>query len=131
MAGFDDLELPPHATQNPDQPTSEDTNPSTNSDNIGNRQIKKRNRIPVSCNQCRRRKLKFPPLKYERSNSNRCDRKDPCTACVQRGDIDGCKFTEPLSIQPYYSPFSFCQILTGIANHDQRDLDRGTFYNNE
>jgi hypothetical protein len=29
----------------------------------------------------------------------RCDRNDPCSACVQRGDTDQCKFTEPLTAQ--------------------------------
>jgi hypothetical protein len=64
MTGFDDVEFPPQPSRNPDQQTSEDTNPSTHSNN-GNRQIKKRNRIPVSCNECRRRKLRCAPRKHD------------------------------------------------------------------
>jgi hypothetical protein len=39
----------------------------------------KRNRQPVSCTTCQRRKT-------------RCDRKQPCYACWQRGDADNCRF---------------------------------------
>lgn len=39
----------------------------------------KRNRQPVSCTTCQRRKT-------------RCDRQQPCNACCQRGDPERCKF---------------------------------------
>jgi hypothetical protein len=39
----------------------------------------KRNRQPVSCTTCQRRKT-------------RCDRQQPCYACWQRGDPDNCRF---------------------------------------
>ena len=65
MTGFDNLELPLQPAQNLDRQTSDDTNPSTNSNNKGNRQIKKRNRIPVSCNECRRRKLRCATRKND------------------------------------------------------------------
>lgn len=32
----------------------------------------------------------------------RCDRNDPCSACVHRGDADLCKFSEPLSALQYH-----------------------------
>lgn len=38
---------------------------------------------------------------YVRHSWRRCDRKDPCTACTQRGESDQCRFTEPTSLQPY------------------------------
>src|SRR5271170_2625926 len=96
----EDLELPPHAAQSFDRRDSEETY--TSNGTPGNsRQVKKRNRIPVSCNECRRRKLRFQYPVLQCTDLNRCDRKDPCAACVQRGDSDACKFTEPLSNQPY------------------------------
>jgi len=60
-----------------------------------------------------RREIEFPCLVMSVAGVNlgialslgydslRCDRKDPCAACVQRGDPEGCRFTEPLSSQPY------------------------------
>jgi hypothetical protein len=62
MNGLDGLELPPRPSQDSDhgpsdRRTSEDLNESPNGSN-GQRQVKKRNRIPVSCNECRRRKLR-------------------------------------------------------------------------
>ncbi|KAK0385036.1 hypothetical protein NLU13_7514 [Sarocladium strictum] len=39
----------------------------------------KRNRQPISCTTCQRRKT-------------RCDRQQPCHACLQRGDPDQCRF---------------------------------------
>src|SRR5277367_4142746 len=57
-----DLELPPHITPSSDRRDSDDTNTS-NATSANSRQVKKRNRIPVSCNEYRRRKLRFshPP----------------------------------------------------------------------
>lgn len=45
----------------------------------GVRKTAKRNRQPVSCTPCRTRKLK-------------CDRQQPCEACVKRGDEDTCHY---------------------------------------
>ena len=54
MDNIDDLELPPKPAQNIGRRVSEEGNSASS----GPRQIKKRNRIPVSCSECRRRKLR-------------------------------------------------------------------------
>lgn len=59
MTGTDDLELLPQQPQSsPKRGSSGDT---ANGNNRP-RPVKKRNRIPVSCNECRRRKLRYYPL---------------------------------------------------------------------
>ena len=58
MSGVGDRETP----QDCDQQASEDT-PSADGNN-GPRQVKKRNRIPVSCSECRRRKLRYVSFEY-------------------------------------------------------------------
>lgn len=45
----------------------------------GQRHRIKRNRQPVSCTACQRRKAK-------------CDKRQPCGACEKRGDGDGCRY---------------------------------------
>jgi len=60
MASIDDLELHQNPNENPSSRTSEEIKTFRES-NSEHRQIKKRNRIPVSCNECRRRKLRFSP----------------------------------------------------------------------
>jgi hypothetical protein len=59
MTDIDDLELPPEAPQNvSDRRDSEETPAGGRGNNGGSRPVKKRNRIPISCNECRRRKLR-------------------------------------------------------------------------
>ena len=61
MDGLDGLELPPRGSRTSigSDSQAEDVNTNTNSaTNKAAREIKKRNRIPVSCNECRRRKLR-------------------------------------------------------------------------
>ena len=47
----------------------------------------KRNRQPVSCTACQKRK-------------SRCDRRQPCAACVKRGDGPGCHFGQAAAANP-------------------------------
>lgn len=47
--------------------------------NDPHRKVIKRNRQVVSCVPCRTRKLK-------------CDRQQPCSSCVKRGDVTSCRF---------------------------------------
>ncbi|KAK5078719.1 hypothetical protein LTR64_002867 [Lithohypha guttulata] len=56
-------------------------NQQTNNDS----RITKRNRQPVSCQQCRVRKLK-------------CDRGHPCDGCTKRGEGPGCVYGKPSAI---------------------------------
>lgn len=50
------------------------------SSNINKNRVAKRNRRPLSCSSCRDRKLK-------------CDRQQPCSTCVRRGDPSTCAYT--------------------------------------
>lgn len=101
MDNSDDLALPPRAAQITRDYQATEQSSSTINGNTTAREIKKRNRIPVSCNECRRRKLRYSSSFLSYDSLPRCDRKEPCSACVQRGDSQGCKFTEPLSSQSY------------------------------
>jgi hypothetical protein len=61
MDNSDGLELPPRPAQN--SPERQNTGRKSSNANTDAREIKKRNRIPVSCNECRRRKLRYHFLK--------------------------------------------------------------------
>ncbi|SPO01808.1 uncharacterized protein DNG_04481 [Cephalotrichum gorgonifer] len=49
--------------------------------------VAKRNRRPVSCHTCRARKLK-------------CDRKQPCRSCIDRGNGETCAFDASCAVKP-------------------------------
>jgi hypothetical protein len=60
MNNLDGLELPPRADRTSlgsDSPP-EEAGADNSANNKAAREVKKRNRIPVSCNECRRRKLR-------------------------------------------------------------------------
>lgn len=54
---------------------------SNTSSSENHKTIRKRNRVPLSCNFCRQRKLK-------------CNRGHPCENCNKRGDESGCVYLE-------------------------------------
>jgi hypothetical protein len=65
MNSSDNLELPTRTDRNSissDRQQTDDSPPTNGhgSSNSKAREIKKRNRVPVSCNECRRRKLRSP-----------------------------------------------------------------------
>ncbi|GAA5972560.1 hypothetical protein JCM11641_001900 [Rhodosporidiobolus odoratus] len=51
-------------------------------------EVKRKKRLPLSCGECQRRKIK-------------CDRKIPCSACVRRKRTDFCSFDDDDPVTPY------------------------------
>ncbi|GAA5947736.1 hypothetical protein JCM10213_002095 [Rhodosporidiobolus nylandii] len=51
-------------------------------------EIKRKKRLPLSCGECQRRKIK-------------CDRKIPCSACVRRKRTDFCSFEDEDPVSPW------------------------------
>ena len=122
MTSINNQELSRQSAQNADQRTSDDTNPNNNN----SRQIKKRNRIPLSCNACRRRKLRWG----ERHSILTAD------AIVQTHVQLVSKEVTPtdvnlLSLRSHNCISLSKRVILIVENRDLRDLDREIFFNNE
>ncbi|GAA5931501.1 hypothetical protein JCM1841_003556 [Sporobolomyces salmonicolor] len=50
--------------------------------------LKRKRRLPLSCGECQRRKIK-------------CDRQQPCSACIRRKRVDFCSFDDDDPESPY------------------------------
>lgn len=58
----------------------------------------RKKRGPVSCLECRRRKVRSRSRSdHLTARQTKCDRKLPCTPCIERGDANGCSGARPVS----------------------------------
>ncbi|GAA5857617.1 hypothetical protein JCM8547_004298 [Rhodosporidiobolus lusitaniae] len=62
----------------------------------------KKGRLVLSCTECKRRKVK-------------CDRKIPCSACILRGQPDGCVWDKEGAINPENQPFALASQYTDVC----------------